>query len=343
MIKKLTHHNHFQSAIAQLGSSSIAIISFMILARTMSQETFGEWGLYLALSSFVDLLKSGFVATAMIKYSSGTNQINKNRLLGSSWVLNLLTIFMVSLLNYSIYLTGFFQSESIILFLLLYPIFALISMPFYYFIWCSQIDLNMQRIARIKIFNAFLFLIVCISSLYINLNLQSIVILYISSFTISSIVCLLVGGTGIRRITHTSREKLIQLFHFGRYHVLVFLGSNLLRSSDTFLISAFLGPKALAIYLIPQRLWIMVVMPLASAITVGFPLFSANHNNKEFALLKFNIEKYIGLLTILYIPFAIILFFFSEPIVLLVGGERYVAATILFQIFLIYSIFVPFG
>jgi O-antigen/teichoic acid export membrane protein len=102
-----------------------------------------------------------------------------------------------------------------------------------------------------------------------------------------------------------------------------------------------MGNKALALYLIPQRLWMLVIMPLASAITVGFPIFSSNHNKKLYGALKRNIERYIGVLTILYIPFALLLFFLADPLVLLIGGEKYLAAADLFRIFLIYSIFVP--
>jgi SpoVK/Ycf46/Vps4 family AAA+-type ATPase len=39
---------------------------------------FGKWGLFLAMLTFLDLLKSGFVATAFIKYSSGENKFVKN-------------------------------------------------------------------------------------------------------------------------------------------------------------------------------------------------------------------------------------------------------------------------
>ncbi|MDC0230568.1 oligosaccharide flippase family protein [Aureispira] len=342
MFKKIFYSNHVQSAIAQFGSSVIAIVSFMILARTLPQVTFGEWGLYLTLSSFVELLKSGFVATGFIKYSSGTSKAAKGELLGSSWVLNLGAILVIFTFNYSVYLTGYFDMDSIILFLLFYPLFTIVSMPYYYFIWNSQIALKMNRIAAIKIFNALLFLVACISSIYMSLDLQMLVLLYILSFAFSSLVCLIIGGTGVLKIRLATRARLKQLFLYGRFHMLVFLGSNLLRSSDIFLISAFLGPKAVAIYLIPQRLWMMVVMPLASAIRVGFPVFSANHNSNNTSALKYNIEKYIGALTLLYIPFAFLLFISADYLVLAIGGEKYMAAATLFRIFLVYCIFVPF-
>jgi O-antigen/teichoic acid export membrane protein len=342
MIKKLLNNKHLNSFIAQVGASGIAIISFIILVRTMSLEMFGQWGLFLAMLTFLDLLKSGFVATAFIKYSSGENEFVKNKLLASSWVLNISSLLVITSIFYPLYFLNIFSNESINLFLFYYPLYGVVSMPYHYNEWNSRIYLNMSRLMKIKIFNAILFLSVCILSIYEKFSLTQLVIAYISTFTISSIVSIKTGRTGINIIANYTKQNLIKLVLFGRYNILAFLGANLLKSSDTFLISAFLGDKALAIYLIPQRLWILVITPLASANTIAFTVFSSNHNKKMFDLLKTNIEKYIGTLTILYIPFSTFLFIVAEPLVLLVGGERYIEAVLLFRIFLIYSVFVPF-
>lgn len=342
MIKRLPNDKHLNSVIAQVGSSGIAMVSLIILARTMPQETFGKWGLFLAVLTFVDHIKSGLVTTALIKYSSGETIEKKEALLASSWILNLISMGIISVVCYSILFTGVIKDESISLFLLFYPIYGIISMPYFYNVWNSQIDINMGRMAKIRILSSTLFLIVCLISLAFEMTLFQLVAGYVGTFFISSVISVLTGRTGINKLRSNTKNEIKRLYLFGRFHMLVFLGGKMLRSSDTFLISAFLGYEALAIYLIPQRLWMLVIMPLASAVTVCFPIISSNHNNKKYKALKMNIEKYIGVMTLLYIPFAILLFFLAEPLVLLIGGEKYLAAVELFRIFLIYSIFVPF-
>ena len=342
MFKKAIKNKHSYSAIGQIGSSGIAIISLVILARTLSQEMFGQWGLFLALLSFVDIVKRGLVGTSLVKYASGESKLEKEILLGSSWVLNILSSLILAVLFYSAYLSGFFVDDSITLFLLFYPIYSLVSMPYHYKIWHSEIDVKMGTMAFFKILNVTFFLIVCIVNIYITLSLFSIVAFYVASFGVSSVISILSGSTGLINIKVFTKSKLWQLIDFGRYNMLSNLGSNLLRSSDTFLISAFLGNEALAIYIIPQRLWMIVATPILSAMTVAFPIFSSNHNQNLSRELKQNIEKYIGVLTLLYIPFAISLFFLAPPLVLLVGGEDYYASIAVFRIFLVYSIIVPF-
>jgi O-antigen/teichoic acid export membrane protein len=342
MTKQLLNNKYLNSFFAQVVPSAIAIISFIILVRTMSLETFGQWGLFLAMLTFLDLIKSGFVASALIKYSSGETKIVKNELLGSSWLLNLISLTLISVIFYSLYFLNVFNNKSIELFLFFYPIYGFISLPYYYNEWNSRIDVNMNRLVKIKTLNSVLFLLVCLYSLYEKYTLETLIVAYISTFIISSITSIATGRTGINKLLYSSKQKTIKLIKFGRYHALAFLGSNLLKSSDTFLISAFLGDKALAIYLIPQRLWIIVITPLASAITIAYPVFSSNHNKKLLNTLKKNIEKYIGVLSLIYIPFVIFLFVIAEPLVLIIGGDRYTQAITLFRIFLIYSIFVPF-
>ncbi len=342
MIKNILKNNHFKSIITQGGASGIAIISFIILVRTMKQETFGQWGLFLALVTFIDLLKSGLVSTALIKFSSGQSKKEKNKLLSSSWILNIISLLIITVIFYFIYYIDFTSNISIKLFLFYYPIYGFISMPYFYNEWNARIEINMSRLLKFKIFNTTLFLIVCILSLYIKINIEQLVIYYILTFLLSSILSLTCGKTGFTSIKKYSKARINQLVVYGRYNILAFLGANLLRSSDTFLISAFLGDKAVALYLIPQRLWILVITPLASVNTISFPLFSSSHNNKLYQKLKTEIEKYIGVLTLLYIPFSIFLFIISKPLVLMIAGEKYVDAIILFRIFLVYSLFVPF-
>lgn len=51
------------------------------------------------------------------------------------------------------------------------------------------------------------------------------------------------------------------------------VGANLLRSSDTFLIGAFLGGEAVAIFNIPLKLFELVEIPLRSFAATALPSF----------------------------------------------------------------------
>lgn len=342
MFKNIFANKHVQSGVTQVGASGIAVLSFMILARTLSQTDFGQWALYLTLLTFVDMIKTGIVQSALIKYSSGCSTEKKNELIGSSWLLNLFTIGIITLVNYSIYFFGSFENSGVTCFLLFYPLYALLSMPFFYFIWNHQVTMEFQKITVIVAINSSAFLLVCIATSLVVFDLEQLILCNIGAFSVSSLVALAWGKTGINKIVKATKHSIKKFIAFGKYHMLAFLGSNLLKSSDTFIISAFLGPVAIAIYSIPLRLLMIIEMPLTSAIAVAFPTFSAQDNQEKKQLLKESLEKYIGVLTIAYVPFMALLFLFSEQLVLIIGGEKYLSATPIFQIFLIYGLFLPF-
>ncbi len=342
MWNRIISNKHAQSLFEKVGTSGLAIISFIILARVFSQNDFGQWILYLTLLTFVDMIKCGVVKTALIKYASGSKQDYQHELIGSSWILNLILVSIITIGCYSIYYLDIFQLEGIIFFLLFYPIYAIVSMPFFYFLWNNQAFLEFKKITLLRIFNALVFLMVCLLSLFISINLQQLIIMHLLIFSISSILALYLGNTGCLYLIKATKSTCYKIIRFAQFHMLAFLGSNLLKSADVFLIGAFLGPVAIAIYSIPLRLIEVIEAPLKSAVAVAFPVISSHDNNNNKSALKDSIEKYIGILTLLYIPFMTILYLLSEPLVLLIGGDKYLDAVYIFQLFLIYGLFLPF-
>ena len=150
MFKKLFYSKHLHSFVEQAGTSGFALISFIILARVLSMEDFGQWTLYLTLLTFLDMIKFGFAKTALIKYSSGVKTEQKKELIGSSWLLNLLSVVLISITTYFVYFLNFFETEGVVLFLLIYPIYSLLSMPYYYFLWNHQVLLEFNKVKKLS-------------------------------------------------------------------------------------------------------------------------------------------------------------------------------------------------
>ena len=339
---KIFKDKHSQSLIGQLLASLIAVFSFMILARGYSKEDFGQWVLYLSLITFFDMIKAGMVQSAFIKYASGAAGTVFCKLQGSSWLLNIAVTGVFSFLCLLTYFIGDFQMEGWEMFLLIYPLYAIFSMPFQYFLWNAQIKLNFKQLAIGRISNALLFFFVTSATLVFSISLYNLFFLHLLVFAFCSISALIFKKTGIRNITQATRKDVVKFWKFGRYHSLAFLGSNLLKSSDTFIIGGLLGPMFIAVYSIPLRLVEIIELPLRSASSVAFPVFSAHDNAKDLSSLKKSLESYVGTLTILYVPFMLGLFVVSDYLVFLIGGEKYADTGSIFRLFLIYGLFLPF-
>ena len=341
-LTKIWSSNHFQSAFALFASAAIALFSFMLLARGMEKEAFGQWTLYLTLLTFFDMVKSGIVQSALVKFASGGNKSEKAVKIASSWLLNIISVLILSAMSLLVLWTGYFTAKGIVWFLIFYPIYSIASMPFYYFVWNNQVHLDFKKVARIRIVNALLFLLFCAYVFTTNAGLNVLVLLHTAAFLLASILAVVWKGTGITSLKRASKSAIQEYLAFGKFHALAFLGSNLLKSSDVFLINWFLGPVFVAVYSVPLRLLEIVEMPIKSIVNVMFPSLSSHDNKGDKVALKNSVEKYLGVLTLAYLPFMAFLWVMADFLVEFVGGQQYASAGSIFKIFLAFGLFLPF-
>ena len=334
--------NHLKSILSQFGGAAIALVSFMILARSLSVEDFGNWALFLALITFVEMIKAGFVQNAFIKYASGNQNHEFQALLGSAWVFNLIFVTSMGLPLWVASALAEVGNQGVHLFLKYYLIYAVLSSPYFMAQTIAQVRNDFGFVLKSRWINAGLFCIATIVCYLFQLSLEETVWGYLIAFTCSSILFTIKNQSGLETLMLCRRSILKQYWKFGKFHSLAFLGSNLLKSADTFLIGIFLGPTAVAIYSIPLRLVELIEMPLKGALSVAFPTFAKLDNQSRPDALKKALENYIGILSLGYLPFMLALFLFATPLIQLIGGSQYAGAESIFYLFLIYGLLLPF-
>ena len=131
------------------------------------------------------------------------------------------------------------------------------------------------------------------------------------------------------------------LINFGKYSMVTMVASSLLRSSDQFIIAAWLGPTAVAIYAIPQKLIEVIEVPVRSFASIAFPKATALYKHDKISELKHFFYRQCGSISILVSPLLIIFFCFPSNIVNLLGGAKYHESSFLLQIFCFYAVLIP--
>jgi O-antigen/teichoic acid export membrane protein len=125
------------------------------------------------------------------------------------------------------------------------------------------------------------------------------------------------------------------------------IGSSLLRSADTIIIglSPILGSVGIAQYAIPLKLTDLLGIPLRSFSITAYPKMSKKSHDGDIDGLKKIFYGYSSVVTLLFIPVAILCFILAEPLVLFLGGSEYKESlsmiAMVFRIFAIYSILLP--
>ncbi len=328
-IKKIIKGDNFLSLAANLSTSVMGLISFVILIRIMSIDDFGKWVLFTTPASLIDMLRMGLTREATVRFISSIDDTGKKYFLGSSWFIGLVSIIIISVI---LYISVLLFPKTIShygydIFFYWYPVFALANLPWNYAWSILQSELNFGKIFLIRFFNLGSFLLILFIALLTveKIDVTTVVLIYISTNLITSAFCILKKWTGLRNIKYISKEKINQIITFGKYSMASNIGSSLLKSADNFIISfsAYCGPMGVALYAIPLKYIELIEIPLRSFTATAFPKLSKasiENNKDEFKKIFYT---YTGTITVIFIFFSIIAIFLNKYFILILGGEQY--------------------
>jgi O-antigen/teichoic acid export membrane protein len=167
---------------------------------------------------------------------------------------------------------------------------------------------------------------------------------------LTSGICMLLGYDGIIHLGKATGKKNRTLLDFGKYTTFTLIGSNLLRSADTLIISLSpLGTAAVALYSIPMKLIELQQIPLRSFVATAFPKMSKASIHGTIQEVKDVFYKYTGSMTYLFLAMSIFTFVFADYLVLILGGKQYIGidpatgihTANIVRIFSVYGLFLP--
>lgn len=338
--KNSTKQNAVLSFLGNIAFALIGFVSILILARSLSVEEYGIWVIYLTSMSLVEMMRIGFVHSAIIRFIAGKEKKDTVAYIGSSWVLTLvLTLALTSIL----FLLSFFvqPSNSYYYFLVYYPLFAWINIPQILSLSLLQAQSKIKQQLFIKFFNMSLSLVVFIVSYIYSFDVVTIIQLHLAVTLLTTLVCLLNGWTGIENVLKFGKTELKELLSFGKFSIGTLIGTNLLKSADTFILAFALGSEQAALYSIPLKLTEVFEIILRSLINVAMPKLAEATNQNKLDVVKETFHKYAGLITWLYVPIMLICFVFAEDILYLLAGDSYTAMGNVFRVLTIYGLLLP--
>ena len=324
-----------------------SVVTYGLLFRMLGVADMGNWIFFQFAFILVDTIRSGFLQTAVVKFYAGATGERANTVAGSMWFIALMITGAVILVDLSfVPFISYIKNPSLELLIKWLGISVLLTLPFTGSTWILQAIQGFDKILYIRIVNQGSFLALILFFFFYSghaLTLNMVLYSFLLSSLAGSLFCLLNRWTVLSSLAMKSRECILELFHFGKYSVGTVLSSNFLKSSDTFIVNFMLGPAALAIYNLPQRLMEIIEIPIRSFIANAMPPMSVAANKNDLGAVTAIMQKYAGLLTLLLIPVAIGSFFLADFFVSLIGGGKYVhtAAANVFRIFMVFAVLSP--
>lgn len=344
-IRQIITSNNFLS-LANNGLVAVfAFLSFIMLVRMVPQETFGEWVLFITASNFIDMLRFGITRTALVRFLSGADEQYEKSLMGANNLINLISTTLLALLIVLIYnFSGpALKNSGFDMFFVWYPLLGFLTLPFNNAQSVLQAKLKFDKMLWLRLVNVGSFMVFLAANIFLNYGIEVILAAYLITNFISSVMASLFNWDGIRYLFKATKKTIYTILDFGKYTTGTLIGSNLLKSSDTFIIglSPFLGTLGVALYSIPLKLTEIIEIPLRSFAATAFPELSkaSIENNKE--KVKSIFYANAGGMTYLMIPLMVFSFIFAEEIVYILGGSDYIITANIFRIFCVYGLLLP--
>ena len=346
VLSKILKNNNFLS-LANNGLVAVfGFFGFLLLVRSLNTDDFGKWVLLITTANFIDMIRFGITRTAIVRFLAGADHAEAKRLIGSNYLINLVTSVLIIAIVVGI--TQLFpetvETSGFSLFFKWFPLLAIITLPFNNAQSVLQANMQFDKILLLRVVNVGGFMIfLLINYFFTRYSLQIIVYAYLAINIITSLLSSITNWDGILYLFQARSNTNKQILNFGKYSTGTLIGSNLLKSADTFIIglSPFLGTAGVALYSIPMKLTEIIEIPLRSFAMTAFPGMSKASIEGKTAEVKRIFYQNAGGMTLLLIPVMVLSFIFADQLVYILGGPGYESTASIFRIFCLYGMLLP--
>lgn len=302
--------------------------------------------MFITASNFIEMLRFGITRTAIIRFLSGAKGEEKEKFIGSNWLIGIIITLLLIIIIWStlIFFPEPIKKSGFNLFFTWYPILSIINIPFNNALSILQADQKFNKILIIRLINVGTFVIfLALNLFFIKWGIINILYAYLIINLLTSVISILFKWSGLKYIFKATRATNKIILNYGKYTTGTLIGSNLLKSSDSFIIglSPILGTTGVALYSIPLKLTEILEIPIRSFIATAFPIMSKASIENKIKEVKKTYYTYSGATFFLLLPLIIICLIFAEKLVILLGGNDYAETANIFRIFCIYGLFLP--
>ncbi len=338
-------NKHFLSLVGNVVMSMFGLLLFGILYKAFSKDDMGTWIYFMATQGLLDSIRNGFLGTATIKFYAGAEKSRASDVLGSVWFLAIAVTGLMCLLNLGV--SAFLPIISdfpTIITIKWVGITMLSSLPYSVIFWKLQADERYDTILWMRFINSGSTILSFVVLIYLHqFTLTNALLWNLITNGLTSVVGMVANLGGFQHMRARTKATVMEVLHFGKYSLASSLSSSLLGAVNTYMINFMLGPAAVAVYGVANKLMELVEIPLRSFVGTGISGMAAAFNQNNMHQVKYIMNKYAGMLTWAFIPLAIGTFFLADIPVNILSSGKYAGteAANIFRILMVIAIFYP--
>ena len=339
------NNKHFLALAGNLVTAVMAIVLMGLLTRSLSMADMGAWFYFMMICGLGDAARNGLLGTATIKFYAGAAPERAREVLGSVWFLAVALSATLMLVDLAFMpFMGSVTSPMLVSSVRWFGVTFLSSLPFNVILWILVADEQYGKVLWLRLINSGgMIVYAAVLILLGKMTLEAMLWGNFVTFCVASAVGLVWRLGKVGSFFHRSWHCVKEIIRYGKYTMGTTFISRLFGSADTNIIPFLLGPAALAIYSVALNIMQGVEIILRTFIGTGMSGMAIAYNNNDEHQAAYIMKKYSGMLTLAFIPMALLGFVFSGLAIDILGGHKYMgteAANIL-RIFLFISILYP--
>jgi O-antigen/teichoic acid export membrane protein len=336
----------FYALLNQLTQLVFNLGTVMILFRVLDKETFGVWVIFLTVTAFIEIGRSGLLQNSLMTFLNTTPQLEHAKINTASLFLNIVlsSVFVLLLLFGGAAIGNFYGKTGLTQLLNIYAATTIVLAGLYQFNFIQQAFMDFKGLfwsGFVK--NGLFFLYV----LYLKITNSPIELPQLAWCQfIAAIPSLVMAYILVKKHLYLSKnldwDWVKKLFHYGKYTFGTNLATVAHKNVDKGLLGKMLLDK-LSTYDLATKVNQLTEVPTTTLAGILFPQTAKRSATEGVSSSKYLYEKGVGVLLALILPLIIFVLLFADIIVQIIGSEKYAGSANVLRITVFYGIFMAFA
>ncbi|TLV02597.1 flippase [Dyadobacter luticola] len=320
---------------------------FYLMVRMLDKHSFGVWTLFMATTTIFEMVRSGLIQNALIKYLSFSDKSEHDKILSASFALCGALTLLCIVINLIIanFLGQIWKAEEIVPLFMMYSIVYLFSGVLSQFHWMEQANFRFNGIFITNFVKSgvfFAFLAICF---IFNIKIRLIELIYVQAIALFlAIVLEYFFVKDLLKFTfQVTSEWVKKLLNYGKYAFGTSIGSILSSTIDQMMLGSLLSPAASGAFNIAVRIMNLVDIPTNAIAVIVFPQSARRLATEGEGAIRYLYEKSVGTILAVLIPALAFLFLFPDFVVSFIAGNKYEETVPILKVTVLYCMLIPFA
>ncbi len=321
----------------------------VLLLRALSKEEFAAWGLFILVTYFLEMGRTGLIQNGLVRFLTIHRQepATYSAITTASLFLNFAFSIASNLLLWlgMSWFIEMYHAPQLAVVLPVYFVTNFVMALFYHYNFVQQANFEFRGIFWSTFwFRGALFAWVA----FCKITGQPIVLQHLALAMLAGAV---LGAAGSYRFAqkHLNHARRVdfqwvgKLISYGKFVLGTNVSTMFYKNMDKLALGHLIGPAAFAVYDAAGKVTQMIEAPSFSIAAVVFPQSAERMEREGTVGVKHLYERSVGATLAIILPFLVFVLIFAQPIILLFAGPQYLESAGILQLTAFFGVFMPFA